>query len=401
MNEEQTSDGALNNVARSVSSSLFGAVSPAHGVLPWREGNAFWLLIDGDQFFPRMLEAIQAARCFVLLEMYLFSSGRVADRFIEALARAAERGVSVFMLLDDFGARELSARDRSRLAAAGIRLGWYRPLRFGRFRPYLSRDHRKLLLVDGEVAFTGGLGISDDFDPPVRPERRWRETAIEIRGPVVGDWLGLFADTWSRWSDMPLPDGVTASSRVAGGAAGRVRASHRIRPVTLTRSLVLAALRARRRVWMATAYFIPSRRVRRVLRRKARRGVDVRLLLPGPITDHPGVRRASHRYYARLLRHGVRIFEYQPRFLHAKVVLCDDWVSIGSSNFDRWNLRRNLEANQESEDPALAAQVQTMFEADFRYAKEIEGEAWRHRPWYQRLVEWFWGRVELLLDKDV
>jgi cardiolipin synthase len=400
MKEEQTSEGALQTVTRAVPCSLRGASSARHRALPWREGNAFRLLIDGEQFFPRMLAAIAAARRYILLEMYLFKSGRVADRFIEALTRATARGVAVCMLLDDFGSRELSGGDRRRLEAAGILLAWYNLLRFGRFRRYLSRDHRKLLLVDGEVAFTGGWGVTDDFDPPARPEWRWRETVIEVQGPVVPDWLGLFADTWSSWADMPLPDEVTASSRVAGGAGGRVSASHRVRPVALTRSLVLSALRAKRRVWMATAYFIPSRRVRRVLRRKARRGVDVRLLLPGPITDHPGVRHASRRYYGRLMRHGVRIFEYQPRFQHAKVVLCDDWVSIGSSNFDRWNLRRNLEANQESEDPALAAQVQTMFEADFSHSWEIEAEAWRHRSWHQRLVEWFWGRVELLLDKD-
>jgi phosphatidylserine/phosphatidylglycerophosphate/cardiolipin synthase-like enzyme len=128
--------------------------------------------------------------------------------------------------------------------------------------------------------------------------------------------------------------------------------------------------------------------------------LDVRLLLPGPITDHPGVRYASHRYYGRLLRDGVRIFEYQPRFMHSKLVLCDDWVSIGSSNLDRWNLRRNLEANQEIDDPAVAIQARHLLEADFAEALEIDPEAWRRRPWYTYLREWFWRRIEVILDKE-
>ena len=162
----------------------------------------------------------------------------------------------------------------------------------------------------------------------------------------------------------------------------------------LKRSLLKHIRAAERRVWIATAYFIPSRRLRRTLRRQARQGVDVRLLLPGPITDHPGVRYASQRYYAPLLRDGVRIFEYLPRFNHTKLAVCDDWVSIGSSNFDRWNLRRNLEANQEVEDRALADQAVALLLADLDEAREMgPAERWRRRPLYLRLREWFWSAV--------
>jgi cardiolipin synthase len=367
---------------------------------PWLDGNTFALLVDGDRFFPRMLEAITAARHTILLEMYLFESGRVADRFIDALVAAVGRGVSVYLLLDSFGARGLSGRDRKRLTDNHVFLTWYNPLRIWRFRRYLSRDHRKLLLVDGRLAFTGGLGITDEFDPPEPSRLRWRETVVEIQGPVVAQWQRLFAATWNRWARLPLIDDSPAASGPAGTSRGLVRSSRGMRPITLTRSLVRRALHARRRVWIATAYFIPSRRLRRILRHRARRGLDVRLLLPGPLTDHPGVRYASHRYYARLLRDGVRIFEYQPRFMHSKLALCDDWLSIGSSNFDRWNLRRNLEANQEIDDPALAARAQALFEADFAESSEIDPAQWRHRPWYAYLREWFWRRIEVMLDKE-
>ncbi len=371
-----------------------------HQTSPWREGNRFRLLIDGDHFYRAMLGAIADARRYILLEMYLFESGHVADRFVDALIKAASRGVTVLALLDDFGASGLSAQDRKRIANAGIYLSWYNPLRFERLGRNLSRDHRKLLLVDGRVAFTGGLGIADTFAPPANRARRWRETVVEIQGPVVADWQALFVETWRRSTRTSVLTPSSAPSVVEPGARGRVSHSRGIRPIAITRNLVGQALVAKKRVWLATAYFIPSRPLGRTLRHKARQGIDVRLLLPGPITDHPGVRYASRRYYTQFLRQGVRIFEYQPRFLHSKVVLCDGWTSIGSSNFDRWNLRRNLEANQEIEDPSFAAEVKAMFETDFRKSREIHYEDWLERPPYERMQEWFWGRLEVLLDKD-
>lgn len=367
---------------------------------PWRDGNHFSLLADGERFYPRMLEAIDGSADSIVLEMYLLTSGQVARHFIDALRRAAERGVMVYLLLDDFGARGLNNADRLLLQHPHIQLAWHNPLHLGRFRRYLARDHRKLLLIDGQRAFTGGFGICDDFDPPRNPAQRWRDTVVEISGPVVHDWEQLFARTWLRWAALPLLLNAPSTAVRSGPALGCVRASHGLRDSHMTRSLMQATLRAQKRVWIATAYFIPSRRLRRTLRYRARAGLDVRLLLPGPITDHPGIRHASRHYYARMLRHGVRIFEYQPRFMHSKLVLCDDWVSIGSSNYDRWNLRRNLEANQEIEDAGVAAEAQRLLEEDFRYAVEIDYDQWQQRPWHQRLREWAWRRVELLLDKD-
>jgi phosphatidylserine/phosphatidylglycerophosphate/cardiolipin synthase-like enzyme len=143
---------------------------------------------------------------------------------------------------------------------------------------------------------------------------------------------------------------------------------------------------------------VPSLRLRHVLRGAARRGVDVRLLLPGPITDHPAVRFAGRRFYASLLGAGVRIFEYQPRFLHGKMLLCDDWVSLGSSNLDRWNLRWNLEGNQEILSAEFAQQAIALFERDFALSEECRIEAWQTRSYYYRWLEWFWGQIDALLD---
>ncbi len=148
---------------------------------------------------------------------------------------------------------------------------------------------------------------------------------------------------------------------------------------------------------MTTAYFVPSWRMQRALRKAARRGVDVRLLLPGEHTDHPAIRHAGRRFYYRLLQNGVRIFEYQPRFAHSKVLLCDQWSTIGSSNFDRWNLVWNLEANQEIDDQHFANTVQQMFNDDFAQCVEIDVETWHKRPWHRRFLEWYWGWVDGLL----
>jgi phosphatidylserine/phosphatidylglycerophosphate/cardiolipin synthase-like enzyme len=365
---------------------------------PWRPGNHFELLVDGDAFFPRMLEAIELARSHVWLEIYLFESGRVAERFIAALARAAHRGVEVRVLADDYGALKLARRDRDLLLDAGASLVFYNPLRYRKWLRNLFRDHRKLLIVDGEVVFVSGTGITDDFANPHLPERSWRETAVRASGPVLTDWQELFRRVWNTHAPAPIVPPVSMVVPHADGVPGRVAASSALRIQDLRRSFLSRVLAAEHQVWVSTAYFVPSRRLLRALKRAAARGVDVRLLLPGPHTDHPAVRHAGRRFYAGLLRHGVRLYEYQPRFLHAKGVLCDQWTSIGSSNFDRWNLRWNLEANQEVDDPLFADQVRGMFENDFRDSVEIDYARWRKRGLRQRVREQWWGRVDMFLE---
>lgn len=364
---------------------------------PWREGNRFRLLVDGEQFYPAMLEAVGGARRFVAMEMYLFESGRVADRFIDAFLAAAARGVRVHLLLDHFGAFLLRRADRQRLTDGGVRLAFYNPLALGRWLRNLARNHRKLLIVDGATAFTGGAGISDTFDPLSQPAVFWHEAVLEVRGPCVRDWLVLFRESWLRWGKGALALDAPPLPPLAGGAGGRVTVHVRFRRSDIGRSLANGIRRSEGRVWLATAYFVPSWKVRRALRRAARRGVDVRLLLPGPRTDHPAVRFIGRRFYEKLLRDGIRIFEYQPRFLHAKVLLGDDWLSMGSSNFDRWNLHWNLEANQETADPAVIEQMGGVFVADFERSRELRYEEWLRRPWHRHLGEWFGGKMMKVL----
>ena len=377
----------------------------------WHDGNRFRLLADGERFYPAMLEAIALAEHHVLLEMYLMESGRVAERFVTVLSDAARRGVAVHLLLDGFGSRGLGDADRDALTDAGVKVAVHNPLRYGPIRRNFYRDHRKLLLVDGEVAFVGGAGITDEFVEPgwslavsdrlpeEGPPRAWRDTMLELRGPCLAGWRELFTKTWRRCYGAPLEGVIDPPRSEAKGQLGRVAHARGGVRNEILRCLIQRIRGAERRVWIASAYFVPSWKLRRALKRAARRGVDVRLLLPGPITDHPAVRHAGRRYYGRLLGDGVRIFEYQPRFMHQKLLLCDDWAAVGSANVDRWTLRWNLEANQEVEDAAFADELGELFEADFAQSEEIDCDQWRRRSRWGRLMEWFWGHVDRWLDR--
>jgi len=365
---------------------------------PWRSGGRYQLLVDGLQFFPIMLDAINAAQHYICLELYLMESGEVSDRFIAALASAQQRGVKIYMLLDDYGSHYMDTADRQRLWDAGVQLALYNPVRYRRLYQNLRRDHRKLLLIDGTLAFVGGAGLTDEFMQLRRPDINWHEVMLKIEGPAIQDWLDLFSRTWQKATQTPCPHTAYQAAPLTENQLGRVSIAEGRGRQEINRSLIKRCRTAERRIWISTPYFIISRKLRHTLRRVARQGIDVRVLVPGPISDHPWVRHASRGYYLRLLRQGVRIFEYQPRFLHAKIQLCDNWVSIGSSNLDRWNQHWNLDANQEIDDPQFAAQVETLFSRDFSHSEEILYQNWVIRPRWQRLREWFWGRFVHLLE---
>jgi phosphatidylserine/phosphatidylglycerophosphate/cardiolipin synthase-like enzyme len=364
----------------------------------WRKGNTFRLLSDGHQFFPRMLAAIEMARSFVLFEMYLVETGAVTTRFIDALVRARERRIDVYLLVDAFGAMKLVKADRERLEEAGVHFAEYNALGWRKWLRNLLRNHRKLLLVDDKVAFVGGAGLTDDFDSTASAQA-WHDLMLEVRGPVVADWHRLFASTWLRRRWRPSLPAPIAVPPVFEGPNGRVVGSAGWHRSQLAASVVERIGSAHRRIFIMSAYFVTSRRVRKALRMAVRRGVDVRLLVPGPRTDHPLVRHAARRFFGKLLRNGVRIFEYQPRFLHAKLMLCDDWVSVGSSNFDRWSFKWNLEANQEVLDPEFAEAVAGIFSKDLQEARELQARHWSRRARTDRWKEVFAGALDRWLER--
>jgi cardiolipin synthase A/B len=366
---------------------------------PWRPGNRFHLIAVSEEFFQRMLEAIDGACEYVLLEMYLVESGDLTDKFVAALSAAARRGLRVCVVLDGFGSLGLATADRARLTGAGVELRFYNALRWHKKLRNFLRDHRKLLVIDGQRAFVGGAGLTDEFAGLRGKGPPWRDQMVEIAGPVLIDWQRAFARTWRRCGgSLSLPDPPVDAAAVASGAAGRVVLSEAARSL-LANEVVHRIAQARERAWVMSAYFVPSRRFRKALRRTARRGVDVRLLVPGPLTDHPWVRDAARRFYAKLLRSRVRIFEYQPRVLHGKMTICDDWVSVGSSNLDRWSFKWNLEANQEIVDAAFADDAAEVFENDCRQSEELSARRWPRRAWLHRVRERIAGALDRWLDK--
>lgn len=373
-------------------------------IFPWREDNRFQLLIDGPAFFPRMIAAIDGAQQQIELELYLVEAGACADAVVRALVDAAQRGVIVRCLFDDFGAQAFTLGLRKRLTDSGVILRFYNQINWRRGVRNFYRDHRKLLLVDKKLAVVGGTGVTDEFWQPAEPVSEWHEVMVEITGPLVIDWQALFdrqfhanphRTAWRPAQNFGLPR--LPKVPVKGNGLGRVAYADSRQHRDILQSLVRALNSGHKRIWLATPYFLPTWKVRRSLRRAASRGVDVRLLLTGPRTDHPSVRYAGHRYYPRLLRAGVKIFEYQPCFLHLKMVLIDDWVSIGSCNFDHWNLRFNLEANLEALDIGLTQDVVASFEKDFAVSKEITYSDWKKRPLWRRVKQRIWGWIDRLV----
>jgi cardiolipin synthase A/B len=365
---------------------------------PWREGNRFDLLEATEQYFERMIQAIDDAQSYVLLEMYLVESGVLAGRFVEAFIRAAQRGIGVRLVLDGFGSLGFAQADRRRLIDVGVELRIYNVVQLRKRLHNFLRDHRKIMVVDGTVAFVGGVGLTDEFAVSGPPGWPWRDLVVEIHGPVVADWSQAFARTWKRsGGELTLP--VPSLEPLQDGARARVVLSEAWYRSELANAVARRIGSANERAWIMSAYFVPSRRFRKALRRAARRGVDVRLVVPGPLTDHPLVRQAARRFYGKLLRNGVRIFEFQPRVLHAKMSICDDWVSVGSSNLDRWSFKWNLEANQEIENEAFATVAAAVFEKDCAQSLQLDRHRWPQRAWIDRLQERLAGALDRWSDR--
>jgi phosphatidylserine/phosphatidylglycerophosphate/cardiolipin synthase-like enzyme len=344
-----------------------------------------------------MLAAIRAAKDSIYLEQYLVSSGTILDDFISALADAASNGVSICMLLDEYGSKGTAVSDLQKLRDAGISLALYNPFKWSRLYDSMRRDHRKMLLVDKRVVFVGGACLSDEylFDSDI--EKSWHDIVVKITGEVVDDWYQSFAQMWHTTTNIELP-GKSCATPTAEKQLGRIALANGPGRNQIIRHAITHINKSNSIIWIATPYFLITHKLRRALIKAAYRGVDVRLLLPGDITDHPWLTQAARRYYAGLLENGVRIYEYQPRFIHAKLIICDDWVSVGSSNLDRWNQFWNLDANQEILDTDFADRVRELFRQDFEQSRLIDPVVWQHRALYRKLKEWWSSyRVRMIL----
>jgi cardiolipin synthase len=346
------------------------------------------LLNNGDEFFPAILDAIRSARHSVNVELYIFTAGRVGREFAQALAAKAREGVAVRVLVDALGKRT-GGLDRE-LRAAGVRFAVYKPVRLWQLPKTGDRTHRKIITVDGRIGFTGGFGVDDRWAGDARHPGEWRDVVVRVEGPVVQQLQRLFFQNW-LYATGEIPDGEGEFAEVppAGNIRAQAVGSTRGADVSLAKlHYYLPIQAARERIWIENAYFLPDRDFRRGLVAAARRGVDVRLILPGRHTDIRLTRYAARSDYDELLRGGVRIFEYQPTMLHTKLMVVDGvWTSIGSINFTARSMRANAEANLAIYDRDFARQAEQVIEQDLARSREITAAEWRARGLCDRLRE--------------
>lgn len=351
-------------------------------------GNRVKLLVGGQEAYPVMLAAIAGARRRVLLESYIIAPDKTGRAFIDALVAAGMHGCDVRLIYDAVGSWSLPTAWIEALERAGGHALAYRPVapwrrRWGLWR----RNHRKVLVVDDEVGFVGGINLADEYDARMPAGRAWRDLHVRVEGPAVTQLGQLVVRTWNR--EVPRPDRLRwqrpAVAPLADGVpmavVGNRETGHRL---LIRRSFVYAVTQARRSVLLANPYFLPDRQVVRALRAAARRGVDVRIVVPAG-SDVPLVDLAARYTFPRLLKAGIRIAEW-PGMMHAKAAAVDGiWATVGSYNFDRRSLRFNLEVTANVFDPTFAATVEAQLREDFDAAREIGREALGARSLWERL----------------
>jgi cardiolipin synthase len=358
-------------------------------------GGTAELLDNGDRFFPAIFEAIASARQSVNFLAYIWKPGKVSDQMFAALTERARAGVEVRVLLDGMGGIRAPRAGIEALQAAGGKVERFRALRFGKITRFYKRMHRRAIVIDGTVGFTGGAAVGDNWLGDADEPGHWRDNMVRVTGPLAASLQSAFAAPWANSSGEILV-GPRFYPRLSDPPAGG-------EPITLHVSLVsapsgdehplrlfflLSFLAARERLYITSSYFVPDKHTRETVMGRAREGVDVRILIPGRHTDAKPIRQASHSYYDDLLSAGVRIFEYQPTMLHVKSVVVDArWSVVGSANMDI----RSKELNQENVlgilDEGFARQVEASFLADLKSTVEIRLEDWRRRSVGARLKE--------------
>ena len=362
------------SIATGAGARQLGATLPPHLGAPRLEGNRVDPLINGDEIFPAMLGAIREARTSVNLLTYVYWEGEIAERFADELSAAARRGVEVRVLLDAYGGRKIHAGWVERMRAAGCRLEWFHPLGWNTLRRFNNRTHRKVMVVDGRVGFTGGVGIAEEWTGDAQDPDHWRDDHFRVEGPAVGYMQGSFADNWRRASGEVLAGRAMFPDLPPAGDAAVVpvnsAANERFSGIPLTYWLLFHS--ARRRILVATPYYVPDPDLELGLLEAARRGVHVTLLVPGPHQDSAIVRYASRTYYRGLLEAGVQVHEYQPTLMHTKVIVVDEtWSLVGSPNFDSRSLELNYEFALAVHDRSLALALWESFAEDLAVSRQV------------------------------
>jgi cardiolipin synthase len=356
-------------------------------------GNRYDVLTNGDQIFPAMLDAINRARRRVNFETYIYDTGQVADKFTDALEAAARRGVKVNLIVDAIGASTMEGEHFDRLREAGCAVREFNTPKWYSLENLNYRTHRKILVVDGEIGFTGGVGVADHWLGNAQDKEHWRDTHVRMLGPIARLLDAAFYEDLIESSEAVTPEiDDTPEAQDEEGASLLIRSSPTGGSNDLKRLYLLLIAGATRTLDIASPYFVTDESTIWALEDAVRRGVTIRIVVEGDITDAMPVKYASRHAYDRLLSLGIEIYEYQPTMMHTKVLVVDRMVSMfGSANFDNRSLELNEELNVAVASRDLAARLTTDFEQDLSVSRRLELTAWRQRPMLQKARERFWS----------
>jgi cardiolipin synthase len=369
--------------------------------LRWRRGCEVTVLRDGEQTYPAMLEAIASATKSILLETYILAADRTGDRFKAALIERARAGVSVRVIYDAVGSFGLPSSFVDELREAGCEVLDFNPIAPWRRRFRLShRDHRKVLVVDNQVAFTGGLNIANDYAPIADGGEGWHDMHCRVTGPIVLDLARMFRRTWLRAGGSRFPPVRAPNETDVGPGSSYVRLldnTRRRQRGTVRRAYLHVIRAARKHVLIQNAYFLPDRGLRRALTSAAMRGVDVRIIVPGR-SDVRLVEWASLYVLRRLTRRGVKILRWRGPMMHAKTAVIDArWSTIGSYNFDAQSRFSNLEVTVEILDPRVGEVLTENFERDVEHCDPYDETTWNELPWWKKALAWLSYRLRPIL----
>jgi cardiolipin synthase A/B len=367
-------------------------------------GNKARLLVDGPQTYAAMFQAVRNARDSINVQTYIFEDDEVGQRFADLFIQKRREGVRINIIYDSQGSKNTPSSFFERLQAAGIKtveFNPFNPLEAGPRWSLTHRDHRKLLTVDGKTAFTGGVNISAVYSKSSsakrsggKGDRTWRDTHIQIEGPVVKQLQSLFIDTWKQQSGAsPDPADYFPSLKREGPELMQVVASSPGEEGRLAYLMYMSAIMfATKYIYLTSSYFVPDDQLVNALKEAVGRGVDVKLILPSD-TDIKSILHAGRSFYTELLEAGVKIFERRGSILHAKTGLVDGvWATVGSTNLDFWSLLRNDEINVVVVGTDFSAQMESLFRKDLEESEQIHLNKWRQRPLLDRFKEWFYRR---------
>ena len=380
-----------------VGEATFFPTIAAHTDAPIIGGNKIDVLLNGEQTFPAMLKAIRGARKSITYAQYLYQDGAIAYELAAAFAERCRAGLTVKLLLDSHGGGKIPKDIPQLLTDAGCQLEWFRRVRLFQFITpwellnYNYRNHRRILVIDGILGFTGGHGVAEEWTGDGRTDGKWRDTDVRVEGPIVQQLQAAFVESWRDTTGHILggdlyfpalkPVGKVNAQIVKSSPLGGTYESYML--------LLLSISSARKSIHLSNPYFLPDERMQEALLDAVKRGVSVVVLTPGKI-DHKLVYWASRRGFEPLLLGGIQIYEYQAALMHAKTMVVDGvWAHVGTTNLDNRSFALNEEINLIAYDHAVAGELEKAFADDLKYSKKLTYEAWKARPWREKFLELF------------